>query len=153
MRLELEAFGETQFSREILRVGQNAGNMRPAFDEVHDLLRKTSSEQFSSQGRYSGGWTPLAPATVAYKARNGLDPRILHATLRLRNSLTQKNARDHVYRATADEMFAGSRVPYGVHHQFGTERMPRRRPVELTEIVKQKILKILQAHLVSGGRM
>lgn len=152
MRLDLDAFGDTQFSREILRVGQNAADMRPAFDNVHDLLRKVELRQFGTQGSaFSGGWKPLAATTVKNKAAHGLDPRILHATLRMRKSFTTKNHRDHVYRATADEMFAGSSVPYARFHQLGTKNLARRRPFELDESVRRDIIKLLQAHLVDKG--
>lgn len=152
MKLELDAYGDVQFSRELLRVGQNARDMRPAFDSVEALMRGVSSKQFSSQGKaFSGGWAPLAPSTVARKARAGLDKRILHATLRLRRSFTDKNHKDHVYRATADEMFVGSRVPYGVYHQKGTDRMPRRRPFELDEATRKRVVRILQSHIVDTG--
>lgn len=154
MRLDLETFGEKQFSREILRVGRNAGDMKPAFDKVHDLFLEVEEKQFSSQGgAYSGGWKPLAPSTVSYKARAGLDPRILHATLRLRGSLTQETHPDHVYRASADEMFVGTRVPYaGVHQNPVSSPLPRRRPIQFDDAVRSDILKILQRHLVEGGR-
>lgn len=152
MRLDLEAFGDVQFSREILRVGANAGNMRPAFDKVHDSIRGVEKKQFGSQGAaYSGGWAPLAASTVRYKAARGLDPRILHATGRLRRSFTTKGDPDHVYRASADEMFVGSRVPYAKFHQLGTQRMPRRRPFQLDEAARRDVVKILQAHLVNTG--
>lgn len=152
MRLDLETFGEKQFSREILRVGANAADMRPAFDEVHELFLEVEERQFSSQGAaYSGGWKPLAPSTVSYKASAGLDPRILHATLRLRKSLTDRTHKDHIYRASADEMFVGSAVPYGPPHQKGKGNPPRRRPVEFNEPVRRRILKLLQQHLLGGG--
>ncbi len=149
MRLDLEAFGEQQFSREILRVGRNAGDMRPAFNNVHDLLLDVEQAQFSTEGAaYSGGWRPLAASTVAYKARNNLDPRILHATLRLRNSLTQRSHPDHVYDVSSDDMFVGSRVEYGQFHQRGNPNMPRRRPFQLDNAVRSEIVKILQRHLL-----
>lgn len=149
MRLDLDTFGEKQFSRELLRVGQNAGDMRPAFDQVHELMLDVEERQFSTQGRaFSGGWKPLAPRTLSYKARRGLDMRILHATLRLRKSLTQRSHADHVYRATSDEMFVGSRVPYGPFHQSGTKTMPQRRPFQFDGAVRSDIVKILQRHLL-----
>ena len=152
MRLDLEAFGDVQFSREILRVGDNAGDMRPAFDKVDESVRRFGKRQFGSQGNaYSGGWAPLAASTVRYKASRRLDPRILHATLRLRRSFTLGSSPDHVYRSSADEMFTGSKVPYARYHQLGTQRMPRRRPFQLDEAARREILKILQRHLVQKG--
>lgn len=152
MRLDLETFGEKQFSREILRVGENAGDMRPAFDQVHELILDVETRQFSTQGAaYSGGWKPLAASTRARKRRLNLDPRILHATLRLRKSLTMKTHVDHVYRATADSMFVGTRVKYaGVHQKPITSPIPRRRPIEFSDAVRKDILKILQRHLLGG---
>lgn len=154
MRLDLDFFGDSQFSREILRVGRNAGDMRPAFDEVHELFLEVEKQQFTSQGRaYSGGWKPLAASTRASKARRNLDPRILHATLRLRGSLTEKTHSDHVYRASADEMFVGTSVPYaGVHQNPKTSPLPRRRPVQFSDRIRTEIVKILQRHLMTGGR-
>lgn len=153
MRLTLEAFGEVQLDRELMRIGENAGDMRPAFDDIHEVLLDASRHQFSTEGGYSGGWAPLAASTVAAKQRGGFDPRILHRTLRLRNSLTQAGHPDHVYEASADEMYVGSRVPYGSYHQRGNEpRMPRRRPVDFSSgggpRVKSDIVKILQRHLL-----
>lgn len=150
MRLELEAFGEQQFSRDLLRVADNSMDMRPAFDDIHDMFLTVEERQFSTEGAaFSGGWAPLAPATVEYKSRHHLDPRILHATLRLRKSLTQRTHPDHVYRASADEMFVGSSVEYGVHHQFGAPRarLPQRRPVEFDEPFKRAIVKTMQRHI------
>lgn len=154
MRLDLETFGEKQFSREILRVGHNAQDMRPAFDEVHELFVDVETKQFSTQGgAYSGGWKPLAGATKARKRRLNLDPRILHATLRLRKSLTNKTHVDHVYRVSPDEMVVGTRVPYAGPHQKprSGSGLPRRRPIEFNDRVRQSILKILQRHLLGGG--
>lgn len=152
MRLSLEAFGEQQFSRELLRIRDRSKDMKPAFDDIHQVLLQSSRSQFSTQGGYSGGWAPLAASTVSAKARAGLDPRILHATLRLRNSLTQESHPDHVYEASADEMFSGSSVEYGRYHQRGNNNMPRRRPVDFSSgggpRVKNDIVKILQRHLL-----
>ena len=148
MRITLEAFGEVQLDRELMRISRNAADMRPAFDSIHQDVLKDDREQFSSEGgRFSGGWRPLAASTVAAKARGGFDLRILHRTLRLRNSLTQPGHADHIYQTTADEMHFGSRVPYGVFHQLG-RGVPRRRPFELDTAARREIMKHLQRHLL-----
>lgn len=149
--IRFEVFGDQIVEREILRVGERADDFRPVFATLHRSFLGIERTQFSSEGRNSGGWRPLAPSTVAAKARQQLDPRILHATLDLRNSLTRPTDANHVYRATADEMFVGSRVSYGVFHQHGTKKMPRRPPVALTEAHKRRWVKELQGWLVHGG--
>lgn len=151
--MTLEVFGEVQLSRELLRVADNVDDMTPAFDEIHDMLLDASQQQFSSEGgRFSGGWRPLAPSTVAAKARGGFDPRILHRTLRLRNSLTQAGHADHIYTTTPDEMFTGSSVPYGPPHQSGGsgDNPPQRRPFELDGPIRRDIMKVLQRRVMGS---
>jgi phage gpG-like protein len=152
--MDLELFGEKQFSRGLLRIGQNAGDMRPAFKEIHTMVLGVEKRQFDSQGQaFSGGWKPLAPSTKKRKAAENLDPRILHATGDLRKSLIHKTNKNHVFRASRDEMFVGSSIPYGPHHQWGSKDgvLPRRRPFEFDEAVRRDIVKTLQRHLVEEG--
>lgn len=151
MRFSLDVFGDVQFARDLLRFGDRAMDMRPAFDEIHRSFLAIERRQFESEGQFSGSWAPLKEGTVAAKNRQGLDPRILHATLSMRRSLTSPTHANHVYWATMDEAFMGSKDPKVKFHQFGTKRnLPRRRPVELTKVHRARWVKILQRHLVEG---
>lgn len=153
VRLNLDVFGDQQISRELLRFAKRGTDMSPAFKIIADDFLDIEKRQFTSAGRYgSGGWRPLAPSTVAYKARRGLDPRILHATLRLRKSLTQRSGPDVIRKISNDEMFVGTRVKYARHHQHGAPRanLPQRRPVELPDRDRKNWMKILQRFLVEG---
>jgi phage gpG-like protein len=128
--------------------------MRPAFNEVHERFLKLEKRQFDTQGAATGErWAPLAPSTRAYKAAHGLDPRILHATLRLRRSLTQSGDSDHVYHVSPDEALMASSVPYGMYHQSraARTRLPRRPPVVIPDRDKQDWMKVLQRHIVGGS--
>jgi phage gpG-like protein len=151
MRLELEVYGDVQLARELLRFRDRGMDMTPAFVKVADDFLEIGRQQFGSQGGRSGGWAPLQPAYLARKIRDGYDPRILHRTLRLRRSLTMSTA-DSIRRITPEEMFVGSRVPYGVHHQHGAPRanLPRRRPIELSNADRVRWIKILQRYLIEG---
>lgn len=151
VRLDLEVYGDTQFSRELLRFRDRGRDMTPAFQKVADDFLDIGREQFGSQGGRSGGWKPLTPRYLARKAAQGYDPRILHRTLRLRKSLTMETA-DTIRRITPDEMFVGSRVPYGIHHQHGAPaaNLSRRRPIELSNADRVRWIKILQRYLVEG---
>lgn len=151
--LSLDSFGDQQLSRRLLRFTDRVDDMRPALRVIADDFLDIQKSQFTSQGRYgSGGWRPLAPTTVASKARRGHDPHILHATLRLRKSLTSKYGPDVVRKITRNEMFVGTRVPYAKHHQHGAPRarLPQRRPVELPARDRKNWMKILQRYLVEG---
>jgi len=151
MWLNVDVFGEVQFSRELLRIVDRTTDMRPAWQAVHRSFLGAERRQFATEGgTYSGGWAPLKPTTVASKIAAGLDPRVLHATLRLRRSLTSELSADHVFRMSFDEMFVGSSVPYGVHHQFGTKFMQRRRPVEFNDALRKRWVKIMQSWIMKA---
>jgi phage gpG-like protein len=128
-------------------------DMRPAFRKIHESFIGVEKYQFSSQGALSGGWAPLAASTVDFKAKHGLDPRILHATHRLRDSLTTFEGEDHIYETSHDEMKVGSEVPYGIFHQSTAPRtrLPRRPPVQIRETTKRRWIKYLQMYLMGAA--
>ena len=104
-----------------------------------------------AQGAYaSGGWQTLKASTIASKLRANQDLRILHATLRLRRSLTGRSP-DSVREFRRGRMRWGTRVEYAGYHQTGTDRLPRRRPVELTETARRQVVRILQRYIVTGS--
>lgn len=159
MRLELDVFGDVQLAREILRFERVADNLEPAFRDLTDDFRTIEARQFSTQGGYrSGGWAPLAASTLAAKVRRGLDPRILHATHKMRDSFTQRDHPDHVEEIDADGFFVGSRAvsdrgfPYPAAHQRPLRGQARRRPVELNEQDRRRWVKRIQREFVEGRR-
>lgn len=158
MELRLEIFGDVQLSRDLLRFRERGMDMRPVFHNLADDFLDIETRQFESEGRYaSGGWQPLTPDYLAWKVRHDLDPRILHATLAMRNSLTVRGAPGQVRRITRDEMFVGTDVrskrgfPYpAVHQNPKRSPLPRRRPVELREADRDNWVKQVQYYLVYG---
>ena len=153
VRFEIE--GDVQVERKLLRFAEAADDMTPAWKRIDEQIRGFERSQFGTQGASgSGGWAPLKPRTVAFKARNNLDPRILHATGRLRKSFTNKTDPDHVLRFGKDWFFSGSKTPYAGVHQNPkpSNPLPQRRPVELTETQRKAIVRTVQAHLVKAGK-
>jgi phage gpG-like protein len=143
--VSFEVFGDRQVERELLRIAK-APDMRLIAPRIREYFVSVERSQFDSEGRTgSGGWAPLKPRTVASKAARGLDPRILRATERLRKSLTNKTSSDQQFEYDSDSMSFGTRVPYARYHQTGTRRMPARKPVELSERNRRKVIKIVQA--------
>ena len=103
---------------------------QPLLEAFADDAQRLLSAQFESEGiaLLGASWAPLAASTLAAKEAAGLDLRILHATLRLRDSLERTTA-DTVRRITSDSATVGTTVPYAGYHQTGTTRMPQRRIV------------------------
>jgi phage gpG-like protein len=154
MNLVIEAFGEVEMNRKLLRFAHNAENMKPAFDEIYEAFLEAEQDQFEGQGvGPSGRWAPLAPSTQAAKDRLGIDGRILYGeTGDLFASLTSWHDPNAVYDTTPDSATFGSNVEYGKFHQSRAprSRLPRRPPVDLTTTQKRTWMQILQRHLVSG---
>ena len=151
MEFRLSIAGDQQIARRFVRFADNVEDARPVFRNLMGTYRKRSSKQFTSQGKSgSGGWKPLKPSTVAAKKRAGLDRRILHATLRLRESMTGSHPSDGIRIILPGSMAFGSTVKYAPYHQHGTKNMPRRRVLELTEAERRADLKTIQRFIVTG---
>jgi hypothetical protein len=61
-----------------------AQNFRPVLRQVGEIIEDGVAKNFATRGGYYGDpWPKLAAATIARKARQGLDPGILRATGKL----------------------------------------------------------------------
>jgi phage gpG-like protein len=167
VRFELELAGDRQVSREILRVSERAGDAAPVFRSIADYLRSVEKRQFDSHGLTgSGGWAPLATSTLLSKygvlhgthLRHGQFTRkalrasmaILVETGALRDSLTSAGDEHHREIVRSDELIFGTSVSYAKYHQHGTRRMPRRRPLELSETQRKQVIRMLQRWIIKG---
>lgn len=150
MRIEFEVFGDVQLARNLDRWADAIDDASPAFEAMADDFLDIDAAQFASEGGRSGGWAPLAPSTV--RSRGSAHP-ILFESGRLQQSLTTRSSTDAVRRITADSLEVGTTVPWARYHQTGTARMPRRRPVEFTEVDRRRWVKLLQEHLVYSDPM
>lgn len=153
MQFQFIAAGETLVDRHLLRFSEHASNPRPAFMAVSEYVMRVMKRQFDQQGAGpSGRWAPLAASTVAQKARNNLDPRILHATLTMRNALTKKGDKNQRLIINNDWMVFGvtDDVHYLQYHQKGGGSLPQRRVFDLTKTVKTNMVKIIQRWIVEG---
>lgn len=157
MRIEVIALGETVFSRDLLRFGDNANDLTDQMREVAVILRQASERQFQTEGAYTGEkWPELAVSTQADRVRHGYPPKhpILVRTHRLMDSLTRAADPEHIEEPSADSLRFGTSVPYAVYHQSSRPRhkIPFRPPVGLTEADKRLIVKTLQAGIMQGVR-
>lgn len=145
----LSISGDVQVSRRLERFAERAESARPLWANIIRYLERLSEQQFSSQGKFSGGWWPLADSTVQRKGHD----TILLDTGRLWDSLTGGNA-DSIREIGDDAMAFGTTVPYaGVHQTGGDPHPTQRRPVELTEGHRRTVMKRLQRWIQSGEVM
>lgn len=154
LRITFDFDGDVQFDREILATSERAENMRPVFEHIMDRMEGWEKEQFDTQGRRaSGGWAPLKDSTLKRKRAQGQDPRILHATGRLRDALTKSYAPGAIRKADRDSATFGvdpQQVEYSKFHQRGTKFMQRRRPVQFTQEDRREIVRDLQLWVRRG---
>lgn len=149
MRIEVIPFGDEQVSRDILRVGIRASDMKPLWPVLSKYFYSMEEKQFASEGAFaSGGWDPLKDTTIA---RKGSD-EILKDSDTLYKSLTRPNARFSKRTNRKGEFFRGSSDPVGVHHQFGAPRanVPMRKPVEFRDRDKVAWVKMVQRFVITG---
>lgn len=149
-RLTTTVYGEDIIIRDLLRFSSRGLHAEPAFYAIGEDMMDEVEANFDTEGAHaSGGWAPLAAATVKAKAAQNLDPRILHATLEMRRSLTEHDA-NNILIARSNELIFGTKDPKAGFHQRGTVDMPQRRPLEFTELAKRGFVKTLQRYIVEG---
>lgn len=113
MQFFVEMQGTKQVSTKFARMAQSASNFTPAWEAVLTRLFAIEASTFDSQGRRGGGsWKADSPEWLARKMRDGLDPRINHATLALRNSMTVRDAPGQILHITPQALYFGSDLPY-----------------------------------------
>jgi hypothetical protein len=144
VRFHVEAVGDRVVARELMAMAGRTLDEAPAMQAIIDGLYESARRQFDSQGAYGGTpWPADADSTVERKARAGLDPRILHATLRLRESLTQPGG-ENVAIAEADGVIFDTTVPYA---DYLRERYPMVRPPEAE---RREWVKVIQKWIIDG---
>jgi len=113
MRISVRAYGFKMYEEKLFRVSENVVRPQRAFLHAADFLMHITDMTFESQGRRGGGsWKRISEAWKARKEDLNLDPRILHATLRLRKSLTRRGHSEQVLIMNRKELKFGTSVPY-----------------------------------------
>ncbi len=116
------------------RYQQYLKDLRPFWREyVAPKFFDTVKRNFDLEGGMSeaaGGWAALSPAYAAAKARHYPGKPILQRTGHLYRSLQwlgESVGPEGVFEAHETWARLGTSVPYGIYHQFGGRRLPRRR--------------------------
>ena len=131
---------------------ERVNDVTPAWPAVGDRIagqtRAALNAQVSPAGR---PWSPLSPKYLAYKTRNGFDPRIWHKTGAVRDDLTSRPMKIEEY-APQEARFGTDRrsdrgAPYPVFVQRGTVNMPARPLLFWTDELVRDTTAILQKYV------
>ena len=121
--LKITEAGGDRIRFKINTMAARAKNLTPAYKTFGEYRRRRHTAIFNSQrSPYDEKWSALKPSTIARKRKIGADPRILHASLKLRNSFYTK--------PTPRKIEWGYSAPYVQYHVKGTKRLPIRLPLE-----------------------
>ena len=148
--ITLTVDGEEQFNRVFSRLDAYFDDLTPIWPDVRDEFWRIEREQFDSEGGKgaSGRWKELSTRYKAEKIkRYGAGKKILEATGALRESLTGDNEGSY-YMAGKKEVAIGTVIPYGIYHQRGSDKLPQRKPIDLSEEQKRKLTDVIHKSLV-----
>jgi hypothetical protein len=143
----IKAMGVREVETKFERMGLAAINAEDAMATIGWYLMQIEKQMFNSQGRRGGGsWMSDSPEWLARKSEAGLDPRINHATLALRESVTELDAPGQVLEISPNSLIFGSDLPYAAVSQ-------RNRPfVRLLPLDREQIRNIVRDHLINAWR-
>lgn len=147
--------GDDRVLKDLAGAAARAKDARPAMRKVRAIMEGANRRQFETSGAYLGdSWAPLAPGTLARKARKGQDSRILRATGALEASLSGgKGRRGGATRSTAR---AGTSIWYAVFAKAGTKNAghgassPARPIVGLSKRDRTKAIRVVEKFLATG---
>lgn len=128
---EVEIEGFTEADRFIETAFKRTRDLRPWFQLVDKHLTLVLKRQFASEGAFAGmPWAALKPSTIRARQRPGHGRGgILRDLNRLWSALTKGRGPEAIRSIEKDRYERGTSVPYGVHHQLGTRKMPARPPI------------------------
>lgn len=143
----VRALGIKQVQTKFTRMAEARLYPKPALETVASLLMRVVGQTFESQGRRGGGsWRQLSTSWIAQKQRLGLDPRIGHATLALRHSMTERGDPNQILDVTDNMVNLGSSLPYAHTQQ-------KHRPfVKLTAYDRRAARNIIRDYLIASFR-
>ncbi len=117
LSVDIDEHGSRVVARHLLGVEHRTLHPRPAFARIGEQMLLAERHLFDSQGAFAGRhWPADEPETLERKAELGLDPRVLHATRRLRRSLVQRGNPEQIRRSTDRGIEFGTTVPYAKFH-------------------------------------
>ncbi len=149
-RVRMVVAGEVEMDRGLARFTEGVADWRPIWNVFADTFYSYIKAQFASEGAEALGskWAQLSDAYAAWKAVHYPGKPILERTGRLLASLSSSKGAGAVYEPKPKSLTIGSTVPYAIFHQKGTEKMPQRKEIVLSEHAKRELMKLAQMYLI-----
>lgn len=123
-RFSIEMPGQPEFSRALQRFADQISDWQVFWsDYFRDAWYRHVDTHYATQGRSTGeGWPALSEAYGAWKQKHwpGMPIGVLSGATR--ESLTFKDDRNAVWEGTATSLTVGTRVPWAIYQQLGTQR-------------------------------
>ncbi len=148
LKITFSVMGDVVLARALSRFGESCKDFTPAWSQIHDDFLLIESEQFQSQGTRANPWQPLSPDYAAWKAKYFPSMGILQLT----GALLSEMSFSIPTRIEPLRLTMTPSIPYAYYHQKGTQKMPARKVIDLTENDKRGWIKIIQTHLVNKAK-
>lgn len=148
-RVDVDGFDAAR--RRLLDIAERARDVTPAWHALLEWWAAQNAEHFASRGARwaTTRWRPLAPSTIAEKARQG---RPLTPLVRRGNLARDLTSRPLGYETVRhDRVTAGTTHRAARFHQSGTRRMPRRVLVD-ADAVRPAATDAVRNWIVDGER-
>lgn len=156
IRFRMEIAGAAEIDRGFDRFTALIDDWSPVWEPMADAFLAIERAQFETEGAAEGDkWAPLSPAYAEWKEQHFGEMPILMRTLRLYESLTDRNSPDFVFDGGERYLTLGTRVPYAIYHQSRQPRashLPRRPEIAFSEATKRALMKVMQMYAVQVAR-
>lgn len=145
----MQVLGIERVKRRLGSARDRSRDVRPAWAAVGDDVADAMAMQFMTAGAAAGRpWAPLNPDYLAWKVAHNYDPRTLHRTRRMRDSLVSRPMDIEEYHAEyADFGSSDEKLPF---HQYGTSRMPQREVLFWHEPLITRTVRRVRNYIVTG---
>ncbi len=146
--IKISIDGDDQFARAFDRYDAAFSDLTNIWPDVKKKFHEIEKEQFDSEGSAGGDrWQPLSERYAAQKIKQYGSKPILQATGDLYRSLTGDGPYTH-YQTNKTQIEIGTTLPYGLYHQRGGGKLPKRPPINFSDRQKNELMKVIQSGLI-----
>jgi phage gpG-like protein len=147
MRIKIDVRADSTL-KHLREMEARSKNFRAVFMWAKRYLERANSANFAASGLPVGGWSPLDARYAAWKSVNFPGRPMMQQSGKLFNSL--RNLDNPAMRINNTTAEFGTIVEYAKFHQYGTNRMDKRKivyePVRFTQEFGEKAMK----HIIEG---